>query len=389
VGLFRVIKREIWRILGDASGRNMLIFVPVIAFFFLGGIYIKGALRDIPVAVYDQDNTLISRTLTRFIDASPLLKVQRMPSSQESAEDLMLKEEVYAVFYISKGFSANLEKGKTSKLPVLINGSNILHGNIIYSATSTIAMTMSGGALIKKLMESGMKFDEAKSMVLPIKVQIKPLYNPTYNYLFYLVPGLITVLYFMLIFFVATRSINHEVNLKTYAELFKTANENILNIILGKAIGIYLLSMVLMLFIFGTVFIVLGIPVQGSYLNIFILFSFAVFANIFLGMALSSIFTEEPFAMDLAFFYNSPAFVFSGFTFPVFGMPALNATYAQLLPYTFFLKGFIKSYQMNAPFRYIIHELQIIGIFMLVGLVVSILGLSIRNKTYLLKSAAE
>jgi ABC-2 type transport system permease protein len=387
VGLFRVIYREIWRILGDTSGRNMMLFVPIITFFFLGGIYIKGALRDIPVAVFDQDHTLISRTLTRFIDASPLLKVQHMPSSEKSAEKILLNEEAYAVFYIPKGFSSELEKGKSSKLPVLINGSNILHGNIIYSAASTISMTLSGGALIKKLMENGMKFDEAKSMVLPIKVHIKPLYNPTYNYLYYLVPGLITVLFFMLIFFVATRSINHEVNLKTYTELYETANSNVLNIILGKAIGIYLLAMMVFLFIFGTVFIALGIPVQGSYFYIFIIFTFAIFANIFLGMALSSIFTEEPFAMDLAFFYNSPAFVFSGFTFPIFGMPSLNATYAQLLPYTFFLKAFIKAYQMNTPFRYFIPELQILGIFILVGLGVSIIGLAVRNKTYLTKSA--
>ena len=387
MGLFRVIYREIWRILGDTSGRNLMIFIPVITFFFLGGIYIKGALRDIPVAVYDQDHTLLSRTVTRFIDASPLLKVQRMPTSEVSAEKLLLTEEAYAIFYIPKGFSAELEKGKSSKLPVLINGSNILHGNIIYSATSTIAMTLSGGALVKKLMEKGMKFDEAKNMVLPIKVHIRPLYNTTYNYLYYLVPGLITVLFFMLIFFVATRSINHEVNLKTYTELYETANKNILNIILGKAIGIYLLSLMILLFIFGTVFLVLGIPVQGNYFYIFILFTMAIFANIFLGMALSSLFTEEPFAMDLAFFYNSPAFVFSGFTFPIFGMPGLNATYAQLLPYTFFLKGFIKVYQMNTPFRYIIGELQTLGIFLLVGLTVSIIGLAIRNKTYLLKSA--
>lgn len=366
----------------------MMIFVPVITFFFLAGIYINGSLRDIPVAVFDQDHTVVSRTVTRFIDASPLLKVQHMPSSEESAEKILLHEEAYAVFYIPKGFSAELEKGKSSKLPVLINGSNILHGNIIYSAASTIAMTISGGALIKKLMENGMKFDEAKNMVLPVKVQIKPLYNTTYNYLYYLVPGLITVLFFMLIFFVATRSINHEVNLKTYAELYETANKNILNIVLGKAIGIYLLSLVIFLFIFGTVFIAMGIPVQGNYFYVFIIFTLTIFANIFLGMALSSLFTAEPFAMDLAFFYNSPAFVFSGFTFPVFGMPGLNATYAQLLPYTFFLKAFIKAYQMNTPFRYIIPELQIIGIFLLVGLTVSIVGLAVRNKTYLEKSAS-
>lgn len=362
-----------------------MIFVPVIAFFFLGFIYTKGALRDIPVAVIDHDNTLISRTVIRFIDASPLLKVKKVLSSNSTAQEVINKEEVYAVFNISKGFSAEIQKGKSSKLPVIINGSNILHGNIIYSAASTISMTLSGGALVKRLMENGMKFDEAKAMVLPIKVHIRPLFNPTYNYLYYLVPGLITVLYFMLIFFVSARLINREINEKTYSELYELANNNVLNILLGKALALFLLSVTLLVVTFGIVFTVLGIPVAGQYINIFIVFIFAILANIFLGMAISVLFTEEPLAMDISFFYNSPAFVFSGFTFPVFGMPLVNSTYAHILPYTFFLKGFIKSYQMNTPFRYIVPELYALGIFLIIGLSISIVGLVIRNKSFLNK----
>jgi ABC-2 type transport system permease protein len=224
-------------------------------------------------------------------------------------------------------------------------------------------------------------------MVLPIKVHIKPLYNPTYNYLFYLVPGLITVLFFMLIFFVSTRSINQEINNKNYGLLYHESNRNVLNILLGKALAIFLLSILVLLFIFGIVFIVLGIPVQGSYVNVFIVFAFAILANIFLGMAVSVIFTEEALAMDIAFFYNSPAFVFSGFTFPVFGMPFINSFYAKLLPYTFFIKGFIKSYQMNTPFRFIVPELYSLGVFILLGFSVTLIGLIVRNKSFLSKCA--
>jgi len=389
VGFIRVTKRELIRILKSTSGKNLMIFIPLITFLFLGFIYIKGALRDIPVAVIDQDNTLISRTVTRFIDASPLLKVKVMPSSKLNAKDILNRELAYAVFYLPKGFSNQLQKGKTSKMPVFINGSSILHGNIIFSATSTIAMTLSGGALIKKLMENGMKFKQAKDMVLPIKVHIKPLYNPTYNYLYYLVPGLITVLFFMMIFFVSTRVLNSEINKKTYNELYKISNNNILNIFFGKATAIFLLSIIILLFIFGIVFTILQIPVQGSYINIFVIFTFTILANIFLGFAVSSIFTEEALAMDIAFFYNSPAFVFSGFTFPIFGMPWINSIYANILPYTHFLTGFIKTYQMNTSINYIIPELKHLSIFILIGLIISIGTLAIKHNTFTKKSTTK
>jgi ABC-2 type transport system permease protein len=102
-------------------------------------------------------------------------------------------------------------------------------------------------------------------------------------------------------------------------------------------------------------------------------------------MALSSIVLKETLAMDIAFFYNSPAFVFSGFTFPVFGMPLLNSTYAEILPYTHFLTGFIKLYQMDSSWQVLIGEIIALIIFMIIGIVAAYFALYFRIK--LLKKA--
>lgn len=54
-------------------------------------------------------------------------------------------------------------------------------------------------------------------------------------------------------------------------------------------------------------------------------------------------------AMEAAVFLTTPAFIFSGYTFPVEAMPAIHQYYAALLPSTHFITGFIKLYQMGAP----------------------------------------
>jgi ABC-2 type transport system permease protein len=83
-------------------------------------------------------------------------------------------------------------------------------------------------------------------------------------------------------------------------------------------------------------------------------------------------------SLDIAFFYNSPAFVFSGFTFPLIGMPFFNSLYAHFIPYTHFLHAFFKLYQMGTPFRYITPELSILGLFFLVGFITSYVALKLR-----------
>jgi len=376
--LLHIVKHELKRLINFPSGRNLLIFVPLITFFFLSFIYIKGGIRDIPVAVIDRDHTQLSRLATRYIDAESMLEVVKQPDSRLSPEEILDREDAYAVVIIPKDFEKEVITGHSSSIFAFVNASSILHGNMIYSALSTVSVTISTGALIQRFKEMGKSFDQSMAMALPIKVHVKPLYNPWYNYLYYLIPGLLTVLFFMIVFFVSARTINNECNSGNFGLLLEKANHSILNIVIGKAIGIYILSMSVYLLIIGIIFPVFGIPVFGNFWYITLLFSVAVFANIFMGMAISAIVKDEVIAMDLSFFYNSPAFVFSGFTFPIFGMPALNAFYAHLIPYTYFLTGFIKLYEMDTPLHYVLPEFKSLGIFALIGFILAIGGLYIH-----------
>ncbi len=99
-----------------------------------------------------------------------------------------------------------------------------------------------------------------------------------------------------------------------------------------------------------------------------------------LGQMLSATIDDEMLALDIAFFYNSPAFVFSGFTFPIFGMPFFDTLYAQFIPYTHFLYAFFKVYQIGVPFSFITSEVLILLLFMAVGFVTTFVALRLRIK---------
>jgi ABC-2 type transport system permease protein len=56
-------------------------------------------------------------------------------------------------------------------------------------------------------------------------------------------------------------------------------------------------------------------------------------------------------------------------------MPAFNNFVAHILPYTYFLKAFLKLYQMNTPLHYAIPEFRALLIFALVGLIMALGGM--------------
>ncbi len=379
----KVASRE-WRLIISSSSSRMLVFwIPLVVFILLAGIYSTGALRKIPVAVLDQDHSNLSRTIITYLNASPETKVTAYLHSKGQLKDFFLNHPEKAIYYFPKGMEKDILKDKSSTVKVMTNSTNIIYGNVLKRNAYELLETMSGGVLVKKLVAQGLTPAQAKHLALPIAVNSKPLFNTEYNYLFYLVPGLLTVLLQMILFFLGARSINKEFNSGREEELMETANHKTSNIISGKLLIYTLIGMVLVLFT-GIVFKVFGIPYQNQIGSTLLLFFFFNLANAALGMMLSALVNEEIVALDIALFYNSPAFIFSGFTFPILGMPFLDSLWAKFIPYTHFLHAFFKLFEMGAPLAYAEPEFLALSIFIFTGVITTYvaLKLKLRNSEY-------
>jgi ABC-2 type transport system permease protein len=184
----------------------------------------------------------------------------------------------------------------------------------------------------------------------------------------------------MIVFLLAARSINSEYSNNTYNELLTLSKGSIFKIIFGKLFAYTILGIIVAVFIFSVVHPLLGIPSSEGTLPFLWVVLVFVMANAMLGIMISTIFKNEAIAMDVSFVYNSPAFVFSGFTFPMMAMPAFSAWYAQLIPYTHFLNAFLKGMEMNTPFSFLVHPTINLLLFVLTGYIVTISVFMFRNK---------
>jgi ABC-2 type transport system permease protein len=122
--------------------------------------------------------------------------------------------------------------------------------------------------------------------------------------------------------------------------------------------------------------------VPGATGKLFVLFTLLALACIGIGEMVSSLIPDPMMATDIALFYTSPAFVFSGFTFPRWAMPWYDQYYASIMPYTPFLDGFFKVYYMNLPLRYAGEEMGKLCLFIVFTWSVAILVCQQRLKKY-------
>ena len=376
-----VFRREAKRIVERKTIYLLSIVAPIVLFPFFAYIYSGGVLRNISVVICDGDNSEVSRMIIRSIESTSAFRIVDYAQSVDEIRDKFRKGEVQAAFYIPKNLERDLKAGKPATVVVFNNVTNLIIANTTLKEASTLIKTISGGVLLKKLRSKGMQPEQAMNVINPIRIQSQVLYNPNYNYMSFLSMGIIPVVFQMLIMVGGVLLISSEFTHNTFGELSAAAGNNAWTVLLGKSLphlGIHLASA---LGILGIVFPLFGIYGAGSILATYFLFVLLAMASLYPAIMISAMFHDQQFATEVALFFNVPAFIFSGYLFPLWAMPVFHQWFARTIPYTHFLSGFLKIFRANAPLSAALPEILWLCGFILVsaGLTILLIRREIRK----------
>jgi len=345
----RVARRE-WQRLVETKGALLIMFgIPLALFPLLAGIYLHGVVREMPVAVFDADQSELSRLVIRYLDASSAFHVVGSASSVDEIQTLFRRGEIKAAVAIPESMERDVKRGENTQIVVYNDATNLILANMTLKEASTVVKTVSAGIAIKQLRSRGMSEDQARRAVMPIRVQAQSLYNPTYNYADYLVTGIVPALFQLTVMVLSVLLICGEEADGTFPQLASVARGNAVPIILGKALPYLACNLATSMGILWMLYPLFGISVSGSPAVLFLLFLLFVAASFFIGLMISSLVRDRMLATEVALFINIPAFIISGYIYPFRAMPWPYVAFANVLPYTHFLKGFVAVGRMGLP----------------------------------------
>ena len=66
-----VLRRELGRLAHQPMYFVLMLLLPAASFAFFALLFNEGAIRNVPVAVLDEDHTALSRKVTQMIDDTP------------------------------------------------------------------------------------------------------------------------------------------------------------------------------------------------------------------------------------------------------------------------------------------------------------------------------
>lgn len=367
--LWQIIFREWKRIFSIPIFYVVLVVIPPVLFLFYGYIYQNKFAENLPVAIWDEDHSEVSRTLVNMMDATKTIKFAYTVDNEDELKQLILENKVFGAVHIPKDLEANAKNGTPSTIVVYSNASSLVASKLIYKDAAGVIIKGGLAVVLQKLTRQGMPEGQAVALIQPIKLNTFTLYNPDYNYQEYLTPGLVSVGIQMAIIMVSVLLLNWELKTNTLYELLALARGSASNIIVGKTLALLSVSWINFLLIQYIIFPLYDLDKEGTGLDFFLLYNALVLACIGFGILISSISDDVMLCADVALFFTSPAFVFSGFTFPRSAMPWYDQYYAAVMPYTYFLDGFLKGYFMQLPIKYFQQELLILGGMALVFLI--------------------
>lgn len=374
--------REWKRIFSIPNFYVVLLVIPPLIFFFYGFIYQKQFARELPMAVWDEDRSAVSRTLTDMMEQNENIHFTHTAFSNAEIEKLMKEGKIFGAVHFPKNMEADVKKNHQSAITLYTNGAYLVPAKMIYKGAAEVIIKGGLAVVLQKAEKQGMPSAQANTLVQPIRLNSTVLYNPDFNYQLYLTPGLITVGLQMALIVASVLILNLEFKRNTADELFSISTSSS-RIITGKMLAHLCIAWILFVLIAWVVFPVYGLGKSQTDFSFFILYTLMALACIGIGMMLSALSDNLLFVVDAALFFTSPAFVFSGFTFPRWAMPWYDQFYADLMPYTHFMDGFIKLYFMELSFSYAMPEVYKLLLFIGITFPVAVVAFQKKINQYL------
>ncbi|MCX8118512.1 MAG: ABC transporter permease [Desulfobacterota bacterium] len=323
--------KELLQVVRDKRLRITLVFPPLfqlIVFGYAANLDVK----HIKIAVRDLDQSVDSRELVARFDRSKYFKVVSYPESPKEMEALIKKGKITLSLEIPQGFSRKIKKGQTASLQIVVDG---MESNTALIGLGYVGQILSGYStevMVRRLNREGLReFEEAGA-----ELEHRIWFNPNLESRFFYVPGVIATIAFLLPMILTAQAIVRERELGTLEQIMVTPIRP-WELVLGKILPFALIGLidVVMIALVGVFWF--GVPFRGNPLVLLLGTLLFLLSSVGIGLLISTISTTQQQAQISVFFFMNPAFILSGFAFPLENMPQWLQYLTYINPLRYFL----------------------------------------------------
>ena len=260
---------------------------------------------DVRLGVWNEDAGAQGAELVRRFAGSPAFRIAAAITGPAEAAAAINAKDVAGVLHLPQTFSADILAGRHAQVQLLLD-----------ARRSNTALLVNGyaAAIVADFAAAGRS--------PPMVVLTRNWFNPTLESRWFILPGLVGVLSFMMAMLVSALSLARERELGTFEQLLVTPLRPV-EILLGTALPAAIVGMINANIVIAVSWLWFGVPFLGSLALLEALLGIYMIAGVGIGLILSCIARTQQQAMLGMFVLASPLVVLSGYAAPVENMPAI------------------------------------------------------------------
>jgi ABC-2 type transport system permease protein len=328
--LLSIIRKEFIQIIRDPRTMTLILVMPILQLFLLGYAATTD-VKNIPLAVWDQNRTAASRALLDAFRGADYFNISYMVGSKEEYRILIEKGQARAVLIIPPDYDRDLIDGH-AQVSMVLDGSDATVGSTALSAVHLIVQSYATKVMLNQIASSG----RAASVTPPVDVSTQVWYNPDLISAYFMIPGVVGMILSMITAMLTATAVVRERERGTIEQLIVTPIRS-WELIVGK-----LLPYVALAFVDVFEILIIGhfwfqVPIRGDLSLIFLLSGLFIISSLGIGLFASTIANTQQEAMITVLVTMLPSIFLSGFFFPIDAMPKFLQVVSYIIPLRFYL----------------------------------------------------
>jgi ABC-2 type transport system permease protein len=365
--ILALVIKEFIALLKDRKSRVVLIVPPLIQLMVFGYAATYD-LKNVPYAVYCEDKGEAARELLAAFDGSPTFNRLADVNSESGAATLIDSRQALLVLRLSSRFSADLMRGNSASLEVIVDGRN-----------SNTAMLVVND--VRNIVERFNREWAARmgSSPPPARIEIRAWFNPNLESRWFFLPGIVGLLTLLVTLLVTAFSVAREREQGTFDQLLITPLRPI-EILLGKTLPGFIIGLIEATIIVLAAVFWFKVPLVGSLAILYSGIVLFLLTGAGVGLMISSFAATQQQGLLGTFLFMVPAMILSGFATPIRNMPPFIQNLTLINPMRYFIAFLRGVFLEGLPFPLLIDYLWPLAVIGMISLAMA--NWLFRNRMY-------
>jgi ABC-2 type transport system permease protein len=329
--LISLIRKEFIQILRDPRTLVLVLIIPIMQLFLLG-YSATNDVRNVPLAVLDQDRGTAARQLLEAYRTADYFRLAYEVDSEAELRTLIDNGEARAGLVIPPDYSQQVSSSGAAQITFILDGTDPTVAATALSAAQMIGQRLATEVSVERVVRQRV----AGALQPPLEVRTQVWYNPDLISAYYMIPGVIGMILYALTSILTATAVVRERERGTIEQLIVTPIRSG-ELVVGKILPYVILAFLMVFEVLAIGHYWFKVPIAGSLWLILGVSGLFLLTSLGIGLLASTFAGTQQEAMLIVWMTLLPALFLSGFFFPLEAMPRVLQWVSYLMPLRYYL----------------------------------------------------